>query len=630
MGGFFVQDRWRAKPNLTINAGLRWELQGDPYDVLGISAFPDMANLFGPSTGLFTPGTMSGNNNPVMKVGQHATNARIDNFGPNLGIAWSPKFDGFLGKYLGASKMVIRTNYSLIYYDEGSNMFAWGPGGNPGKTQALVQTPGQGDAPYGMTLQSPLATFVGFPPQFVKEFRQSDFSYGGATFGTMNPNLRTPYTQNWNFGVQFEVAKNMVFEARYVGNRATHGWKTYSLNEINIFENGFLQEFKNAQNNLAINVANAKTGFANNGLPGQVALPILSAAFGPLGSMAALSNSQGWTSTSFVTALQNGTAGSMASTLATSSTYTCRMFGNSFTPCSRIDARYNAPGAYPINFFMLNPFSVGGLAYVDDNVFSTYHAMQLNFRRQYARGVSASVNYTWMKNLGNAWANSSNMAGNYQTLRNLDWAKGPTPHDLRHSMNAWVTWDLPIGKGKLLSFRNNYVDGVLGGWQLGRILTLQSGTVSKLTSGRATVNGNDSGVILMNGLTQQDLRTMVAISQGPASSSRYWLDPKLIGPDGRANPTYLGTPTTPGVWGETAYIRGRNNFNLDASLIKNFNITERVRMNIWFGAFNVLNHPVWGGAGFMGGSSVQSTSFGVSTSPSNSARSIQARGVINF
>jgi len=75
-------------------------------------------------------------------------------------------------------------------------------------------------------------------------------------------------------------SKDTVLEVRYVGNASHRGWRRIDYNEVNIFENGFLQEFKNAQNNLAINAAN---GFPNNfqfkGLPGQVPLPIFDAAF---------------------------------------------------------------------------------------------------------------------------------------------------------------------------------------------------------------------------------------------------------------------------------------------------------------------------------------------------------------
>ncbi len=69
MGGAYAQDRWRFSPTLTLNYGLRWEVQGPMHDVNGITAVPDQASLFGPSVSLFSPGVLSGNNNPQVKVG---------------------------------------------------------------------------------------------------------------------------------------------------------------------------------------------------------------------------------------------------------------------------------------------------------------------------------------------------------------------------------------------------------------------------------------------------------------------------------------------------------------------------------------------------------------------------------
>jgi hypothetical protein len=97
----------------------------------------------------------------------------------------------------------------------------------------------------------------------------------------MDPNLRAPYTINWNFGIQRELMKNTVLEVKNVGTVGHGAWRTSNINEVNIFENGFLQEFKNAQANLTINQANSKGNtFINNGLPGQFALLIFDAAFG--------------------------------------------------------------------------------------------------------------------------------------------------------------------------------------------------------------------------------------------------------------------------------------------------------------------------------------------------------------
>src|SRR5207244_473733 len=140
-------------------------------------------------------------------------------------------------------------------------------------------------------------------------------------------------------------------EIRYVGNRAHGLWRFYNINETNIIENGFLQEFKNAQKNLEINTANGRTGFANSGLAGQLALPIFDAAFGPRGSRPAVAATSGYNTATFITQLQNGEAGRLANTLAGSGTnsfqYLCAMVGNTLPGCT--SRGYDAPGPYAIN-----------------------------------------------------------------------------------------------------------------------------------------------------------------------------------------------------------------------------------------------------------------------------------------
>jgi hypothetical protein len=110
--------------------------------------------------------------------------------------------------------------------------------------------------------------------------------------------------QNWTVAVQRQLPGNTILEVRYAGNKSTHMWHYQNVSETNIYENGFLKEFQNAQNNLAI--ANGLTlaqltalpaprltvnSFANTGLPGQVPLPIFQQAFGANGSNPALSAS---------------------------------------------------------------------------------------------------------------------------------------------------------------------------------------------------------------------------------------------------------------------------------------------------------------------------------------------------
>src|SRR5262249_39143328 len=79
-------------------------------------------------------------------------------------------------------------------------------------------------------------------------------------FGMADPNLRSPYVQQWNLGIQRQL-KGFVVEARYVGNHGTKLFRALDYNQININANGFLADFIRAQSNG--NLALAKTGVFN-------------------------------------------------------------------------------------------------------------------------------------------------------------------------------------------------------------------------------------------------------------------------------------------------------------------------------------------------------------------------------
>jgi hypothetical protein len=471
-----------------------------------------------------------------------------------------------------------------------------------------------------------------------------------AGFSGMNPHLKAPYIDNWSIGIQRELAKSTVLEVRYVGNTAHDSWRTSDVNEINVFENGFLSEFQNAQNNLNINAAHGQSNsFANMGFAGEKALPILDAAFGPRGTVPAIAAGSGYSSTTFIGYLQNGAVGSLANTLATNQNYVCRMFGNSFSPCTlpRIQPsatqQYNAPGAYPINFFMMNPFDAGQLQFVDNTGWSSYNGLQVQFRKQYYKGLTWQANYTFSKSLSNTGADSANQGANFITLRNEQLDRRPSPFDVRHIVQTFGTYDLPVGKNRKFAINNSLLDGIVGGWTASSVLVWSTGQPAQLTGNFDTFNGTWSGgVQLAPGVTLDEISDMFhgqalqKINQSGNSNSvfnragatdltRLAVAPQLIGPDGRANPQYLTVNTTPGTIGQVLYIYGRNNFSWDASLIKNFRFKERFRFELYGAATNILNHPAWG----LGSTTLYSTSFGTTGAPSGS-RSMTFKGTLYF
>ncbi len=642
MGGFFVQDRWRLRPNLTLNAGLRLEFQGDMFNVDGIAAIPNESGIFGPSKALFQPGALGGNLDPVLTVGSHAFQPDWFNVAPNVGFAWNPKKDsGWLGKLLGG-KTVIRGHYGLIYYDEGTQFFAQGvgSGGQPGgKSQNSSFTPGQAGVPFGLTVDNllngnlPAYTTVS-PTAFVSTVHESDTAFS-STLNGMKPTLRTPYVISWNFGIQRELRQGLLLEVNYVANHSHHAWRTFNLNEVNIFENGFLQEFVNAQNNLKVNAANGTANnFANLGFAGDKALPIFEAAFGARGAVAALPTASGFGNSAYITNLTQGAAGSLANSLGTNAQTFCRMTGSNFTPCARI-GNFNASGPYPINFFFLNPYGIGSgsatFNYTDDVGWTSYNGLQTTLRKRTTHGLTMQVNYTFSKGLGNERVDNANQGGDYTTLRNLGLDKSPSAFDIRHVFQFISSYDLPVGRGKRFATNSGrLLNTMIGGWMLGSIINLQSGSPIPITGGFSTVNVNGGpvghGATLAPGVTLDQIQSLLVNSQGP-STNRYSVDTRLIGSDGRASTQYFVTPSTPGQYGQFLYLYGKNYWQWDASLVKNTKITERLNLNLWLGITNVFNHPEWGVTTTM---NVQSTTFGQVTNPMNGARSVQARGILRF
>ncbi|HKO95598.1 MAG TPA: TonB-dependent receptor [Pyrinomonadaceae bacterium] len=108
--GLFLQDDWKFRPNVTINLGLRWEYQSPLTETQG-----RLTNYeFGPN------GVIDGRVVPVDKL----YDSDLNNFGPRLGIAWSPRFgDGMLKNVFGEDKLVVRAGFGIFYDRHFTNLF---------------------------------------------------------------------------------------------------------------------------------------------------------------------------------------------------------------------------------------------------------------------------------------------------------------------------------------------------------------------------------------------------------------------------------------------------------------------------------------------------------------------------
>src|SRR5688572_13088517 len=321
----YLQDQWRARSNLTLNLGVRWDYMGVPTIPNGLAIqLTDHRDIFGVSGfgNLFNPNAPAGAAPPIGTLGfvsgdtgKGLYNNDWNNFAPFFGFAWSPAFDSGLGGWLfgGPGKSSIRGGFSISYIRDGFTVIsnAMGVGTtNPG----LIATAAETTLTGVLTGPVPLA-----PPTFQIPLtdRQNNLLNPNNSLWAIDPNLRTPYVQQWSFGIEREIARDTALEIRYAANHAIKLYRAVDFNEINIFENGFLREFRNAQRNLAINSANGVSNSFGNLFPAQgtVPLPIFSAFF------VGASPGNSFQNSTFISHLNNNNVGSIASTLAFLNTY---------------------------------------------------------------------------------------------------------------------------------------------------------------------------------------------------------------------------------------------------------------------------------------------------------------------
>jgi hypothetical protein len=643
--GLFFEDSWRATPSLTLNYGLRWDFTGDNHDLTGAYHNVDPASIYGPSGigNLFNPGSLKGTMNPVVSARPHAYDPWNVSPQPAFGFAWNPKGnEGGLGKLFGDGKTVVRGGFNLRRFTE-PYQYYWDNASDYGSffyQSFFLNANNTGQpgtfAPGSLSLGGSLPAYGLSPAAYLKSEPLSDFTFiGGPGIVGIDPHIKQPYSEAWNFGIQRQVGNSRAIEIRYNGNRTVHQWISVNPNEVNIFENGFLNEFKDAQTNLALN---GGTSFANNGIPGQKPLPTFDAAFaGESPTGADYTNSQ------FITYLQTGQAGAMASILSGINgtvSYFCNLVGAGFGPCANNIGYTGAGAGYPINFFQSNPYGAGGSSsYMIAAGYSNYNALQIDFRQNAWNGLQFDANYTWSHTLGTATDNEWTAGSPLYTMRNLAKAYGPTLFDLRHVLHFSGTYDLPFGTGKPFLNSGKFVDRMLGNWTVGTILNFQSGPPLRLNGGNYTFNDYGDGGIQLKGITSKQLQSAVGVHRitpaengGTGATFVALLDKKyLASATGGANTNYITPNITPGTFGQIVYQYGPHTFGQDISLTKRFPITENVNFKFQGEFLNAWNHPYFGNGGgyFNGLANVQNASFGTGYETS-SPRAIELRVNVDF
>ncbi len=588
VGGFYFQDAWRPTPHLALNYGLRFQFSGAIHNPNNFYTSPSLADLIGPSTRPFHPGELNGVADPQINLNPSPYSGDFKQPSPNFGFAWNPGFNN--------GNLVVRGGASISRYDEG-----WGPweqatvGTNPGPQQTEFLNAGSPtNTPAGEFAAGSLSLGMvpgtggipatnKFPSTFAFPIAQSNFTFGSQPFATVDPNIRSPYIENWTLGIQEKIPWNTVFEANYVGNHVVHMWFLYDLNEINIFENGFLSEFQQAQANLA---SNGGPNSPNASFAGTHPTPIMNQAFG--------SGGDAFTNPSYVNFVATGQAAALANAIASSSTYFCNLVGGaSFSPCANLG--YSGSTPYAVNFFQENPFATGQpTQLLSDPGSSDYNALHAQVKHV-TPGFTLMMNYSYSHAFSNRYLGDYYTADaaiiNFRTLRDRRLSRVPSPYDLRHAFKAYALYTLPFKSS------NGALKEAIQGWTLGTIFSWQKGRNFKLLGGTYTYNyfsnhsGQpdfaDSGVVL-NGISPHQLQKSVGYYPGPSPTvPRLMMDPAVFA-SGKVT-----SEATAGQLGQTVFLTGPQYVNADLSISKDFPIYERLKLQFQTEILNLFNHPAW-------------------------------------
>jgi len=223
---FFVQDDWKVSPRLTVNLGLRYELDLPAYDTRGrLSTFDpalyvprqqvdQKGNPVGPAVGGFVQAgnvITSFDVPDIPKVSKYVLRG-IDpnNFAPRIGFAYSR---------LRSNRLAVRGGYG-IYYSRATFAYASMSAQLPPMFTVGVRNGAPFDNPFfAVPAQTQFPTFV------------PGVLLAGPAFDRA---LRTPYIQQYNLSVQSEFRKALLFEAAYVGARGRKLFRQVAINQAQL------------------------------------------------------------------------------------------------------------------------------------------------------------------------------------------------------------------------------------------------------------------------------------------------------------------------------------------------------------------------------------------------------------
>jgi Carboxypeptidase regulatory-like domain len=220
----------------------------------------------------------------------------------------------------------------------------------------------------------------------------------------------------------------------------------------------------------------------------------------------------------------------------------------------------------------------GRIQEVDGSGKASYSGLGVRLQKNFSSGLTYLVGYTWSRSIDNA---SSIRSHNGDTLfpqnsYNIAAEKALSTFHTAHRFVTTALYELPFGKGKPYLDTGGIANVLLGGWQLGSIITIQTGSPVTISTGQD--RAQTGGGFDRPNTTGAD----AVLPKSERTTSRYFdTSAFVLQPLGTFGNVGRNTLIAPGI------------LNWDFSTLKNFRIAEGHEIQFRFEAFNFANHAQW-------------------------------------
>jgi hypothetical protein len=309
--------------------------------------------------------------------------------------------------------------------------------------------------------------------------------------------------------------------------------------------------------------------------------------------------------TTYVGQWSIGVQRELAGNMSLDATY----FGSAGVHLRRLMSYNNPEPSQLANSNLARPFpKFGSIQVMSAPGHSNYHALYLKLQRRFSRGLSFLSSFSYGKSIDNGSGvrttdgDSLTPSNNYD----LELERGLSAFDFRRRWTTSWLWDLPLGRDRRWLNHSGVVDWVLGGWQLGGIVTLQDGFPFTVLCGGGTIQ-NGGGVCYPDP-TGEDWQ----LSADERTRTRYFNQNAFVDRNPAGGPFRYGTVARNSLIGPGIV-------SVDVSANKRFRLAGSSYAELRIEVFNLPNHPIWN----QPGNTLRTPTFGVINSTRMDSRQIQ-------